>query len=49
MFISVPGPYLADGKNNDSVILKSIIQSNIDEVKKRLENEIFSGRRGFET
>ena len=37
--LSVLGPYLADGKNNDSAILNSIIRGNVEEIKNWLEKD----------
>ena len=36
---SVQGPYLDDGKNNDSAILNSIIQNSVEEIKNWLEKD----------
>ena len=46
--LSVLGPYLADGKNNDSAILNSIIQGNVEEIKNWLEkDDLLVVDRGF--
>ena len=45
---SVLGPYLADGKNNVSAILNSIIQGNVEEIKNWLEKgDLLVVDRGF--
>ena len=31
--LSELGPYLTDGKNNDSAILNSIVQNNVQKIK----------------
>jgi hypothetical protein len=31
--LSVLGPYLADGKNNDASILKDMLETNIEELR----------------
>ncbi|KAK3109068.1 hypothetical protein FSP39_022182 [Pinctada imbricata] len=47
-FVSVIGPYLADGKNNDARILEHIMRSNIEDVRDWIdENDVFIVDRGF--
>ncbi|XP_062610597.1 uncharacterized protein LOC134272366, partial [Saccostrea cucullata] len=44
----VLGPYLADGKDNDSAILNSVILNNVDEVQSSIEKEdLLVVDRGF--
>ena len=46
--VSVIGPYLADGKNNDAQILNHIIKTNTEEVRSWVKNDdIFVVDRGF--
>ncbi|XP_062580526.1 uncharacterized protein LOC134242456 [Saccostrea cucullata] len=46
--LAVLGPYLADGRNNDAAILKSIIKQNVDEIQTWLErDDLLVVDRGF--
>lgn len=47
-FISVLGPYLADGKNNDASILEHILRTNVESIKAWVKpNDVFVVDRGF--
>ena len=47
-FISILGPYLADGKNNDASILNHILNQNVEDIKSWIEeDDIFVVDRGF--
>lgn len=47
-YVSILGPYFADNKNNDSSILKHIMNNNIEEIKSWVRpNDIFVVDRGF--
>lgn len=46
--ISVLGPYLADSKNSDAKILSHMIQTNVEDIRKWVEeDDIFIVDRGF--
>lgn len=46
--ISVLGPYLADSKNSDAKILNHMIQTNVEDIRKWVEeDDIFIVDRGF--
>ena len=46
--LSVLGPYLADGKNNDASILKDMLESNVEELRDWFqEDDLFVVDRGF--
>ena len=48
-FISILGPYLADGKNNDASILNHILNQNVEDIKSWIEeDDIFMVDRGFQ-
>lgn len=47
-FLTIVGPYMADGKNNDAAILNHMLKSNIDEFRSFLkEGDILVVDRGF--
>ncbi|WAQ99822.1 hypothetical protein MAR_024195 [Mya arenaria] len=47
-YISVLGPYLSDGKNNDAKILNHIINTNVEDIKSYVHpGDIFVVDRGF--
>ena len=47
-FVTIVGPYLADGKNSDASILKHIMQSNVEDVVNFIQkDDIFVVDRGF--
>lgn len=47
-FVSVMGPYLSDGKNNDANILKHIFATDAEEIKSWVEEgDVFVVDRGF--
>ena len=47
-FISILGPYLADGKNNDASILNHILNQNVEDIKSWIEeDDSFVVDRGF--
>lgn len=46
--ISVLGPYLADSKTSDAKILSHMIQTNVEDIRKWVEeDDIFIVDRGF--
>ncbi|KAK3085070.1 hypothetical protein FSP39_023793 [Pinctada imbricata] len=47
-FVTVLGPYLSDGKNNDAKIIEHIMKCNTEDVKNWIdENDVFIVDRGF--
>jgi len=46
--VSVLGPYLSDGKNNDASILNHVVKNNIEEIKTWVrDGDVFVVDRGF--
>jgi hypothetical protein len=47
-FVTIVGPYLADGKNNDAAILTHMLQANIQDIRNFLqEGDVVVVDRGF--
>ncbi|XP_053405404.1 uncharacterized protein LOC128558951 [Mercenaria mercenaria] len=47
-FVTIIGPYLADGRNSDARILTHMMQTNVEEIKSFVaENDVFIVDRGF--